>query len=60
MIITSREIQTKKQTNKITRLPDTNIPDSTWKYKLTNNNNKYICKKENCGLNSDLLMEEFI
>ena len=45
---TSRELQTKKQTNKITRLPDANIPESIWKYKITNNNNKYICKKENC------------
>ena len=34
----------KTQTNKITRSPDTNIPESTWD--LTNNNNKYICKTE--------------
>ena len=37
----------KTQTNNITRSPDTNIPESTWEYKITNNNNKYICKKEN-------------
>ena len=37
----------KTQTNKITRSPDTNIPESTWEYKITNNNNKYICKTEN-------------
>ena len=35
----SRKIKTKKQTNKITRSPDTNIPESTWEYKITNNNN---------------------
>ena len=47
--ITSRTIQAKKaQANKITRSADTNIPESTWEYKITNNNNKYICKKENC------------
>ena len=47
--LTSRKIQTKKtQTKNITRLPDTNIPESTWEYKITNNNNKYIRKKENC------------
>ena len=35
---------TKKKTrrNNITRSPDTNIPESTWEYKITNNNNKYI------------------
>ena len=37
----------KTQTNKITRSPDPNTPESTWEYKITNNNNKYICKKEN-------------
>ena len=37
----------KTQTNKITRLPDTNIPESTWEYKITNSNNKYVCKTEN-------------
>ena len=36
----------KTQTNKITRSPDSNTPESTWEYKITNNNNKYICKKE--------------
>ena len=40
----------KTQTNKITRSPDTNIPESTWEYKITNNNNKYICKTENWRL----------
>ena len=46
---TSRKIQTKKtQTNKITQLPDPNIPESTWVYKVNNSDNKYICKKENC------------
>ena len=35
-------IDKKKQTNKITRLPDTNIPESTWEYKITNNNNIYM------------------
>ena len=39
---TSRKIETKKQTNKIARLPDTNIPESTWEYKITNNNDIYI------------------
>ena len=38
----------KTETNKITRSPDTNIPESTSEYKITNNNNKYVCKKENC------------
>ena len=37
----------KTQTIKITRLPDTNIPESTWEYKIANNNNKYVCKTEN-------------
>ena len=37
----------KTQTSKITRSSDTNIPESTWEYKITNNNNKYICKTEN-------------
>ena len=49
---TSRKIQTKKQqhthTNKITQSPDANIPESAWEYKITNNNNKYIYKKESC------------
>ena len=35
------------QTNKITQLPDTSIPESTWEYKITNSNNKYTCKTEN-------------
>ena len=40
---TSRKLSTKKgQTNKITGPPDTNIPESTCEYKITNNNNKYI------------------
>ena len=43
---TSRKnIVKKTQTNKITRLPDTNILESTWEYKISNNNNKYICNK---------------
>ena len=25
----------------------TNIQESTWEYKIINNNNKYICKTEN-------------
>ena len=46
---TSRKnIDKKTHTNKITRSPDTNIPGSTWEYKIINNNNKYICKKGNC------------
>ena len=28
-----------------TQSPDNNTPESTWEYKITNNNNKYICKK---------------
>ena len=41
--LTSRKIWRKKtQTNNITRSPDTNMPESTWEYKITNNNNKYI------------------
>ena len=45
---TSRKnIDKKTQANKITRSPDINIPESTWEYKITNNNNKYICKTEN-------------
>ena len=49
---TSRKIYTTKntQTNKITRSPDTNIPESTWEYKITNNDNKYICKTEHWRL----------
>ena len=45
---TSRKNVDKKdtQTNKVARLPDTNIPESTWEYKITNNN-KHICKTEN-------------
>ena len=39
--------QKKNTENKITRSPDANIPESTWEYKITNNNNKYICKTEN-------------
>ena len=39
--------QKNTQANKITRSPDTSIPESTWGYKTTNNNNKYICKTEN-------------
>ena len=34
-----------KQTYKITPSPDTNIPESTWEYKITNNNNIYIKRK---------------
>ena len=48
---TSRKIPTKKtQTNKITRSPNTNIPESTWEYKITNSNNTYIYiyKEEKC------------
>ena len=47
---TSRKNIEKKnntQTNKNTQSPDTNTPESTWEYKITNNNNKYICKTEN-------------
>ena len=51
--------QKKTQTNSITQSPDTNISESTWEYKITNNISKYTCKKENCSLNSDLLMKEF-
>ena len=40
-------IDKKTQTNKITQSPDTNILESAWKYKITNNNNKYIYMKEN-------------
>ena len=37
----------KKNTDKQnTRLPDTNILESNWEYKIANNNNKYICKTE--------------
>ena len=50
---TSRKIQTKKataktatHTNKITRSPDANIPESIWEYEITNNNNKYIYIKK--------------
>ena len=38
----------------MTQSPDINIPESTWEYNITNNNNKYVkrkivdCKKENC------------
>ena len=40
---TSRKNKRQKKTeNKITRSPDANIPESTWEYKITNNNNKYI------------------
>ena len=39
--------QKNTQTNKIIRSPDTNIPESTWEYKITNKNNKYIYKTEN-------------
>ena len=42
---TLRKIIDKKQTYKITRSPDTNIPESTWEYKITNNNNIYIKRK---------------
>ena len=41
-----KNIDKKSQANKITRSPDTNIPGSTWEYKVTNNNNKYIYVKE--------------
>ena len=30
------------------RSPDINIPERTWKYKITNSNNEYICRKGNC------------
>ena len=55
-LISRKIIDKKTQTNKITRSPDTNIPESTWGYKITNNNNNiYIyvkqkiddCEKEN-------------
>ena len=40
---TPRKIEIKKtQTNNIKRSPDTNIPESTCEYKITNINNKYI------------------
>ena len=42
--------KTHTQTKKITGLPDTNIPESTSEYKITNNNNKHICRTENWGL----------
>ena len=42
---TLRKIIDKKQTYKITQSPDTNIPESTWEYKITNNNNIYIKRK---------------
>ena len=52
------KIQTKKtQTSKITRLPDTNIPESTWECKITNNNNKYIFKTENWRLKKKMLIK---
>ena len=35
----------KKRQTKITRSPDTNIPESTWEYKINNNNSIYIYKK---------------
>ena len=48
---TSRKIWTKKKTDKqnctIARYQYT---ESTWEYNITNSNNKYICKKENCLL----------
>ena len=60
----------KRQTNKITRSPDTNITESNWEYKMANNNDKHICKTENCRLQkrkmlikfgfTDELMKEFI
>ena len=37
-------------TKKITRSPNTNIPESTWENKITNSNNTYIyiyIKKKN-------------
>ena len=44
---TSRKNIGKKNTDKQnTRLPDTNILESNWEYKIANNNNKYICKTE--------------
>ena len=35
----------KNTQTKITRSPDTNIPESSWEYKITNNNIMYI---KNC------------
>ena len=48
-------IDKKNQTNKITRLPDTNIPERTWEYKITNNDNIYMYKYSYI-----LLIKEFI
>ena len=53
---------------KIAQSPGTNIPESNWEYKITNNDNNnnnnyiyiYIYIKENCWSNSDLLIKEFI
>ena len=33
-------------TKKIMRLPDTNVPESTWEYKITNNNEYIYIKKK--------------
>ena len=49
MIINSLHVKYRQKTTqaiKITRPPDTNIPESTWEYKITNNN-KHIRKTEN-------------
>ena len=57
---TSRKnIVKKTQTNKITRLPDTNILESTWEYKISNNNNKYICNKGNFLLHKRKFLIKF-
>ena len=37
---TSRKIYTEKQTNKITRSPDTNLLESTWEYEIIKIDNK--------------------
>ena len=42
-----KNIDKKTLTNKIAQSRDTNIPENTWEYKITNNHIKYICKTEN-------------
>ena len=42
-----KNIGKKNTDKKNTRSPDTNILESTWEYKITNNNNQYMCKTEN-------------
>ena len=39
-------LHVKTQTNKVTGSPDTNISESTWEFKKTSNNNKYIYVKQ--------------